>query len=88
MEIQEDEGSDSEVEDRQFRKQRAALDTLVPGTSSSPSLPLFKKTCSKYLSNLKYERLLSLKGIGTALFLWAVRSQCHVEKIQYFQGAN
>lgn len=87
MEIQEDEGSDSEVEDRQFRKQHAALDTLVPGTSS-PSLPLFKKTCSKYLSNLKYERLLSLKGIGTAPFLWAVRGQCHAEKIQYFQGAN
>ncbi|NXJ03582.1 CLUA1 protein, partial [Odontophorus gujanensis] len=31
MEIQEDEGSDSEVEDRQFGKQRAALETLVPG---------------------------------------------------------
>ncbi|XP_046783457.1 clusterin-associated protein 1 isoform X2 [Gallus gallus] len=35
MEIQEDEGSDSEVEDRQFRKQRTALDTLVPGRAGA-----------------------------------------------------
>lgn len=81
MEIQDDEGSDSEVEDRQLGKQHMALEMLVPGTSSSPSLPLFKRTCSKYLSNLRYKRQLSFKGIGSALFLCAVSGQCHVEKM-------
>ncbi|OXB60062.1 hypothetical protein ASZ78_000965 [Callipepla squamata] len=35
MEIQEDEGSDSEVEDRQLGKQRVALETLVPGRAGA-----------------------------------------------------
>ncbi|XP_065588552.1 clusterin-associated protein 1 isoform X2 [Cyrtonyx montezumae] len=35
LEIQEDEGSDSEVEGRQFGKQRAALETLVPGRAGA-----------------------------------------------------